>query len=121
MEAAHELLGALRVPVAFVEPLKPLQGFNERAVVFGTGLLVATLLHHVLDHEQRLPHAKHVRIGRDVLRILLAGAAGVDANPCAVEGLIARGVAVGVAGERLPDVRPFQEVQARAGHIDALE
>src|SRR5207244_6895841 len=41
VEAAHELLGALRVPVAFIEPLKPLQGFNERAVVFGTGPLVA--------------------------------------------------------------------------------
>src|SRR5713226_5462304 len=41
VQAAHELLRALRVPVAFVEPLKPLQSFNERAVVLGAGLLIA--------------------------------------------------------------------------------
>ena len=119
MDLADELLVALRMRDALVEPLHVLERLDQRRLVLAAA--VAALLDRRLDHEQRLPAAEHVRVGGDVLGIALARAVGVDADLVAVERGGRGRQAVGVARHGLPEISAFEVVEAGAGDVHGFE
>jgi hypothetical protein len=62
-----------------------------------------------------------VRVGRDVVRVGGRGAAVVDADRLAVEGLEVAGVGLLVAGMPFPEVGALEEVEAGAVDGDGFE
>ena len=112
MDLAVEDLVALRVLVALGDRGDGFRGLDQLGAIIRP--LVARRLHRLLDDVERLPAAKHVRVGRDVVGVGDAGAILVHAHLAAIEGVELRGLGAGIARIGLPEIGTLEELEAWA-------